>query len=185
MFNTKVNTKAISTEALAARAKDVSTTAATAAQTAAAAAQSAAQTAAMAAQVAAQEVSTAAQTAATGVSKGVYNARRWAAPQLENAAEYTTTTAAPKVSAVLLSTARQVNPEDVPHQSGLPRRLPGPSLPRRYSRRRARWPCSSGSGTAPRWTPTPRRKPAAGPPPRRTPPLPPRLTPPGPRQMPE
>ena len=68
----------------------------------------------MAAQVAAQEVSNAAQAAATGVSKGVYNARRWAAPQLENAAEYTTMTAAPKVSAVLRSTARQVNPEDVP-----------------------------------------------------------------------
>lgn len=113
MFNTQVNGKAISAEALAARAKDVSTTAATAAQNAAAAAQTAAQTATMAAQVAAQEVSTAAQLAATNVNKGVYNARVWAAPQLENAAEYTTTTLAPKVSAALRSTARQITPEDV------------------------------------------------------------------------
>ena len=113
MLNTKVNTNAITTEALAARAKDVSTTAATAAQNAAAAAQTAAQTATMAAQVAAQEVSNAAQQAAANVNKGVFNARVWAAPQLENAADYTTTTLAPKVSAALRSTARQISPEDV------------------------------------------------------------------------
>jgi len=99
-------------EALAARAKDVSTTAATAAQNAAAAAQTAAQTATMAAQVAAQEVTNAAQLAATNVNKGVYNARVWAAPQLESAADYTTTTLAPRVSAALHSTAQQISPEE-------------------------------------------------------------------------
>jgi trimeric autotransporter adhesin len=109
VLNTKVNTNAITTEALAARAKDVSTTAATAAQNAAAAAQTAAQTATMAA----QEVGNAAQQAAANVNKGVFNARVWAAPQLENAADYTTTTLAPKVSAALRSTARQISPEDV------------------------------------------------------------------------
>jgi hypothetical protein len=89
-----------------------------AAQNAAAAAQVAAQNAASAAQVAAQHASdaaqTAAQTAATkvrkGVDQGVYDARRWAAPRLESAADYTTKTAAPKVSSALKKTARQVKP---------------------------------------------------------------------------
>ena len=113
MFDAKVNNKAITAEVVAERAKEASATAAVAAQNAAAAAQTAAQTATMAAQVAAQEVTNAAQLAATNVNKGVYNARVWAAPQLENAAEYTTTTLAPKVSAALRSTAKQISPEDV------------------------------------------------------------------------
>jgi hypothetical protein len=113
VFNAKVNSKAISMDRLTTRAKDASATAAAAAQTAAAAAQTAAQTASMAAQAAAHEVSTAAQSAASGASKGVYNARIWAAPRLENAADYTTTTMAPKVSSALRATARQIAPEDM------------------------------------------------------------------------
>lgn len=89
-----------------------------AAQNAAAAAQVAAQNAASAAQVAAQNASDAAQAAAQtaavkvrkGVDQGVYGARRWAAPRLENAADYTVKTAAPKVSSALRKTARQVKP---------------------------------------------------------------------------
>lgn len=71
---------------------------------------------ASAAQTAAQGVSTAAQSAAVGVSngvrQGVYNVRVWAAPRLESAAEYTTTTVAPKVSTALRTSARQVRPVD-------------------------------------------------------------------------
>ena len=89
-----------------------------AAQNAAAAAQVAAQNAASAAQVAAQNAGDAAQTAAQaaavkvrkGTAQGVYDARRWAAPRLESAADYTTKTAAPKVSSALRKTARQVQP---------------------------------------------------------------------------
>ena len=72
---------------------------------------------ASAAQTAAQGVGSAAQTAAAGVSKGVkqgvYVTRVWAAPRLESAAEYTTATVAPKVSAALMGTASQVRPEEV------------------------------------------------------------------------
>jgi hypothetical protein len=89
-----------------------------AAQNAVAAAQVAAQNAASAAQVAAQNASDAAQTAAQtaamkvrkGIDQGVYGARSWAAPRLESAADYTTKTAAPKVSSALKKTARQVQP---------------------------------------------------------------------------
>jgi hypothetical protein len=70
-----------------------------------------------AAQTAAQGVGTAAQVAAAGVNKGVrqgvYVTRVWAAPRLESAADYTTTTVAPKVSAALMSTANQVRVEEV------------------------------------------------------------------------
>ncbi len=70
-----------------------------------------------AAQTAAQGVSSAAQTAAAGVSKGVrqgvYSTRVWAAPRLEDAADYTMTIVAPRVSSALRSTAQQVRPEDV------------------------------------------------------------------------
>lgn len=70
-----------------------------------------------AAQTAAQGVSSAAQSAASGINKGVrqgvYVTRVWAAPRLESAANYTTTTVAPKVSSTLMSTAKQVRPEDV------------------------------------------------------------------------
>jgi hypothetical protein len=90
--------------------------AANAAQSAANAAQNAAGVAAAAATNAAQNATGAAQTAAAGVSKGVkqgvYTARSWAAPRLDNAADYCTTTVAPKVSAALHNTARQVKPVD-------------------------------------------------------------------------
>jgi hypothetical protein len=90
--------------------------AANAAQNAALAAQNAAGVAAAAATNAAQSASGAAQTAAAGVSKGVkqgvYTARSWAAPRLDNAADYCTTTVAPRVSAALHTTARQVKPVD-------------------------------------------------------------------------
>jgi hypothetical protein len=90
--------------------------AANAAQNAANAAQNAAGVAAAAATNAAQNATGAAQTAAAGVSKGVkqgvYTARSWAAPRLDNAADYCTTTVAPKVSAALHNTARQVKPVD-------------------------------------------------------------------------
>jgi hypothetical protein len=91
--------------------------AAIAAQNAVGVAQSAAQNAAVVAANAAQNASGAAQTAATGLSKGVrqgvYTARSWAAPRLDNAADYCTTTVAPKVSAALRTTARQVSPTEM------------------------------------------------------------------------
>lgn len=72
-------------------------------------------------QTAAQGVSGAAQTAASGVSKGVrqgvYATRVWAAPWLESIADYTTATAAPKVSSTLRSTAQQVRPADTQKKS--------------------------------------------------------------------
>jgi hypothetical protein len=90
--------------------------ASSAAQNAASAAQNAANLAAAATASAAQNASGAAQTAAAGVTKGVkqgvYSARSWAGPRLDSAAEYCTTTVAPKVSAALHSTARQVTPPE-------------------------------------------------------------------------
>jgi hypothetical protein len=83
--------------------------AAVAAQNAASAAQAAAQNAAVLAAGAAQNAGGA---ASRGVKQGVYTARSWAAPRLDSAAEYCTTTVAPKVSAALHSTARQVAPVD-------------------------------------------------------------------------
>ena len=81
-------------------------------------AQAAAQAAAAAAQIAAHNASDAAQAAAQAaavnvrkqVGTGIYGARSWAAPRLESAADYTTKTAAPKVSSALKKTARQVKP---------------------------------------------------------------------------
>jgi trimeric autotransporter adhesin len=103
--------------AAAANASSAARNAAQAAQSAASLAQTAAQNAAVLAASAAQKSSGAAQTAATGVSKGVkqgvYSARVWTAPRLDSAAEYCTTTVAPKVSSVLHSAASQVRPEDV------------------------------------------------------------------------
>jgi hypothetical protein len=62
----------------------------------------------------ATRVRSASANAATGVGKGVstgvYNVRVWAAPRLESAADYTTTTIAPKVSSALRSSANQVRP---------------------------------------------------------------------------
>ncbi len=46
------------------------------------------------------------------VEDAVLGAREWAAPRIEDAAEVVTTTVAPKVSSVLLSTARQVRPTE-------------------------------------------------------------------------
>ena len=87
------------------------------AQNAAGVAQVAAQNAAVAAQNAAQSAGDVAQTTAASVNKGVrqgvYTARSWAAPRLDDAADYCTTTAAPKVSAALRTTARQIRPADI------------------------------------------------------------------------
>jgi len=78
--------------------------------------------AAQTAATAAQGVGSAAQTAGVavnkGVRRGVYVVRVWAAPRLETAAGYTTTTVAPKVSSALLVTARQVRPEDIGKKRG-------------------------------------------------------------------
>jgi trimeric autotransporter adhesin len=109
--------------AAAANAATAAQNAALATQNAAGVAQTAAQNAAVIATNAAQNASDAAQTAAAGLStaatgltkevkEGVYTARSWAAPRLESAAEYCTTTVAPKVSSALRTTARQVSPVD-------------------------------------------------------------------------
>ncbi len=45
-------------------------------------------------------------------AQGVHGAREWAAPRLEDAAEAVTASVAPRVSAALRSTARQVRPEE-------------------------------------------------------------------------
>jgi trimeric autotransporter adhesin len=115
VFYAKESTKASDSASLAARARDAGVAAARAAA-ASKAAQAAAAAAQTAAQNAGQTATLAAQSAAAGVSKGVqqgvYQARGWAAPVLHNAADYTTATLAPKVSAALHSTADQVSPED-------------------------------------------------------------------------
>jgi hypothetical protein len=106
----------MASSAAAANATSAAQNAALAAQNAAGVAQTAAQNAAVIAANAAQTASDAAQTAATdltkGVKRGVYTARSWAAPRLESAADYCTTTVAPKVSSALRTTARQVSPAD-------------------------------------------------------------------------
>jgi len=115
VFYAKESTKASNSASLAARARDAGVAAARAAA-ASKTAQAAAAAAQTAAQNAGQSATLAAQSAAAGVSKGVqqgvYSARGWAAPVLHNAADYTTATLAPKVSAALHSTADQVSPED-------------------------------------------------------------------------
>ena len=104
MFYAKVNRQTTDPGGFVARARDFGAIAAQSAATAA------------------QGVGTAAQTAAVGTGKGVrqgvYNVRVWAAPRLESAAGYCTTTAAPKVSSALLVTARQVRPEDIRAKKG-------------------------------------------------------------------
>lgn len=106
----------MASSAAAANASNAAQNAALAAQNAASMAQAAAQNAAALAARASQNASGAAQTAASGVSKGVrqgvYTARSWAAPRLDTAADYCTTTVAPRLSSALHSTARQVNPVD-------------------------------------------------------------------------
>jgi hypothetical protein len=80
------------------------------AQTAAAVAASAAQNASDAAQNASDAAQSAAVVLSKNVKDKVFIARKWAAPRLESAADYTTSTMAPKVSATLRSTADQVRP---------------------------------------------------------------------------
>ncbi len=63
-----------------------------------------------AAAIAAQNAAVAAR---EGVRLQVHHVRSWAAPRLESAADYCTTTVAPRVSAALRSTARQVRPDQV------------------------------------------------------------------------
>lgn len=107
------------TTAAAAAAQNAAVAAQTAAQHASAAAQHAAQNASAAAQHAAHDMGSRAQVAAAGMSgevkrgvrQGVFSARSWAAPQLENAADYCTATVAPKVSDALRACARQVRPQ--------------------------------------------------------------------------
>jgi hypothetical protein len=103
--------------AAAASAVSAAQYAALTAQNAAGVAQDAAQNAAAVATNAAHSAGDVAQTAAAGLSngvrQGVYTARSWAAPRLDDAADYTTTTAAPKVSAALRTTARQIRPADM------------------------------------------------------------------------
>ncbi len=104
-------------------AQNAASTAQNAAGLAAAAAASAAQNASGAAQTAAAGVNKGVQTAAAGVNKGVkqgvYNARSWAGPRLDSAAEYCTTTVAPKVSAALHNTARQITPTEPKKRSSV------------------------------------------------------------------
>jgi hypothetical protein len=107
------------------RARAAGVAAASNASNAAQSAAVAAQQAANAAQVAAQQAATVAVAAAhqagdtaTGLNKQlnkqmkvqVVSARKWAAPRLEGAADYTTGTMAPKVSSALRSAAKQVKP---------------------------------------------------------------------------
>jgi trimeric autotransporter adhesin len=104
----------MASSAAAANAANAAQNAALTAQNAASMAQVAAQNAAVVATNAAHSASDAAQTAAAGLNKSVrqrvYTARTWAAPRIDNAADYTTTTVAPKVSTALRNTARQVRP---------------------------------------------------------------------------
>jgi hypothetical protein len=103
------------------RARAAGAAAASNASSAAQNAAVAAQQAANAAQVAAQQAATVAVAAAhsagdtaTDLNKQmkvqVTTARRWAAPRLEGAADYTTSTVAPKVSSALRSAAGKVSP---------------------------------------------------------------------------
>jgi hypothetical protein len=116
VFDSKLSTKPAIPDSLSARARDASNAAAQTAQSAAQTAQSAAQTAQSAAQTAALSMGSAAQTAAhemgRSMRQGVYVARGWAAPRLENAADYCTATVAPRVADTLRTTARQVSPDD-------------------------------------------------------------------------
>jgi hypothetical protein len=109
-----MNHKVSDTNGLAARARSGGggASAAHSAHNVAQAAQAAAHSAQAAAQVAALNVTSAAQGVGKTVKEGVHTARGWAAPRLENAADYCTTTAAPRVSSALRTTARQVSPED-------------------------------------------------------------------------
>lgn len=111
MFYSKLKGTPAAPDGLSARALHASNAAAHNAQTAAQAAQSAAQAAQAAAQSAAQEMG-------KSVKHGVVTARGWAAPRLEQAADYYTEAVAPKVADALpkvadalRTTAHQVQPE--------------------------------------------------------------------------
>jgi hypothetical protein len=57
-------------------------------------------------------------------AQGVHGAREWAAPRLEDAADAVTASVAPRVSSALRSTARQVKPTGTqPEKAGLRRLL--------------------------------------------------------------
>jgi hypothetical protein len=75
-------------------------------------ASTAAQSAQAAAQLTAQSVGSAAQGMGKTVRQQVHTARGWAAPRLEDAADYCTATVAPRVSSAIRATAKQVRPED-------------------------------------------------------------------------
>lgn len=109
MFYTNSSSQPEPPDALSTRALNASNAAAQAAQ---AAALSAAQSAQLAARSATQRLGPAAQGMGTSVRQGVYSARGWAAPRLETAADYCTTTMAPKVAGALRTTARQVRPAE-------------------------------------------------------------------------
>jgi hypothetical protein len=96
--------------AAASNASSAAQNAAVAAQQAANAAQAAAQQAATVAVTAAQSAGDTAADLNKQMKVQVTSARKWAAPRLEGAAEYTTGTVAPKVSSALRSAARQVSP---------------------------------------------------------------------------
>ncbi len=99
MGNTKVQLQQGATK--------VSQGAASAAATLTSAAQhaaSAAKSVASGAQGAARRVQVAAASANAGLRAGTRSARRWVAPRLENAADYTTSTAAPAVSDTVTKT---------------------------------------------------------------------------------
>jgi hypothetical protein len=102
--------------AAAASAQATAQNAAQKSQVAAQNATVAAQNAAQKSQVAAQNAGSIAQTTAAGVSRqvqqGVYTARKWAAPKLEDVADYTAGTIAPTVSSALRNTAAQVRPAE-------------------------------------------------------------------------
>jgi hypothetical protein len=53
---------------------------------------------------------TAAESVQQGVGQGVHDAREWAAPRIDDAANAVSDTVAPKVSAALKATARRVDP---------------------------------------------------------------------------
>jgi hypothetical protein len=106
----------MASSAAAVNASNAAQSAALAAQNAASLARAAAQNAGAMAARASQNAGGVAQTAGSGMSKGmrqgVYSARSWAAPRLDSAADYCTTTVAPRVSSALHSTAGRVNPVD-------------------------------------------------------------------------
>ncbi|HEX3964793.1 MAG TPA: hypothetical protein VHZ03_50480 [Trebonia sp.] len=100
MFYLNANTKPADSEAIADRARS-----------AGAAANKTAQSAAQSAQAAAQAGMAAAHDMSETVRQRVQSARGWTAPRLENAADYTTRTVAPRVSTAIRGVAKQVGPD--------------------------------------------------------------------------